>query len=180
MIRTLALAGAAALLAATAAPAIAQPRHPGPPGPAAAGSTDDFVTAAAQSDEFERRAGRLAQHMSPSHRVQEFGAMMVRDHTRTTQGLQAALRKAGRPVPPPPPLTPDQQQMLDQLKGSGAGFDSTYLQQQVQAHQQAMELLRGYAHAGDNPVIRNAARRTIPLVRRHLMMAQELQAKVRR
>ena len=176
VIRTMAFAGAAALMAALVAPAAPALAKPGP----AAVSTHDFVMGAAQSDEFERRAGRMAETMARSHRVQAFAARMVRDHTTTTHDLQAALRRAGRPVPPPPPLTPDQQGMLDQLKNAGPGFDATYLQQQVQAHQQALGLLGGYAHGGDNPILRDAARQTIPLVRHHLMMAQELQATVRR
>lgn len=171
MIRTLAFAGAVALMAAAGAPAFAQP--------APVTSTRDFVTAAAQSDAFERRAGHMAETMARSPRVKSFGARMVRDHTMTTRNLQAALRKAGKPVPPPPMLSPDQQQMLGQLKGSGAGFDAAYLQQQVQAHQQALALLQGYAQGGDNPIIRGAARKTIPLVQHHLMMAQQLQATVR-
>jgi putative membrane protein len=171
----MAFAGAAALMAAMSAPApvIAQPA------PAAA-STHDFVTAAAQSDEFERRAGRMAQTMARSHRVQQFGAKMVHDHTMTTHGLQMAIRRSGRPVPPPPPLRPDQQQMLDQLKGAGPGFDATYLRQQVQAHQEAVALMQSYGRTGDNAFIRDAANKTLPLIRHHLMMAQDLQASVRR
>jgi putative membrane protein len=171
VIRTLALASAAALMLSATVPAFAQP--------APVTSTRDFVTAAAQSDEFERRAGHMAENLARSPRVKSFGARMVRDHTMTTRNLKAALRKAGKPVPPPPALSPGQQQMLGRLKSSGAGFDATYLQQQVQAHQQAMGLLQGYAQGGDNPVIRDAARKTIPLVQHHLMMAQQLQATVR-
>ena len=177
MIRTLALASAAALLVASSAPASAQPYRQGPP---AAVSTRDFVTAAAQSDEFERRAGRLAQDMARSRRVRGFATMMVQDHTMTTQNLKAAIRRTGREPPPPPPLTADQQGMLGQLRDAGRGFDFAYLQQQVQAHQQALDLLQGYARGGDNAIIRDAARGTIPLVRRHLRMAQDLQASVRR
>ena len=176
MIRTLAFASALALTAAAAVPFAPASAQPAP----SAVSTRDFVTAAAQSDEFERRAGRMAQSMARSHRVQEFGARMVRDHTMTTEGLKAAIRRSGHPVPPPPPLSPDQQQMLDQLKGSGPGFDGVYLQQQVQAHQQALELMRSYGRSGDNPAIREAANKTAPLVRHHLMMAQDLEGSVRR
>jgi len=178
MIRTLALASAATLLVASAAPAMAQSYRPGPPPPAV--STRDFVTTAAQSDEFERRAGRLAQTMALSHRVRDFGGMMVQAHTQTTRGLQDAIRKSGRPVPPLPPLTGAQQGMLAQLRNAGRGFDFVYLRQQVQAHQEALGLMQGYARSGDNPFIRDAARSTVPVVQQHLKMAQDLQATVRR
>ncbi len=177
MIRTLALAGAATLLVASAAPASAQPYRQGPP---AAGSTRDFVTAAAQSDEFERRSGRLAQDTARSRRVREFGGMMVQDHMMTTRSLQNAIRRSGRPVPPPPPLRPDQRGMLDQLRNAGRDFDFVYLRQQVQAHQEALGLMQDYARGGDNPLIRDAARTAVPVVQQHLRMAQDLQASVRR
>ena len=80
--------------------------------------------------------------MARSRGVRDFGTMMVQDHTKTTRGLQDAIRKSGRPVPPPPPLTGAQQGMLGQLKNAGRGFDFIYLQQQVQAHQEALGLMQ--------------------------------------
>ena len=190
MIRTLAFAGATALLIVSAAPASAQYR-PGPPpgaGPAGPGPSDEFrgertqrfVTAAAQSDEFERRAGHLAERMAVSNRVREFGAMMVQDHTKTTEDLKAAIRRSGHTPPPPPPLRPDQERMLGDLRGAGRNFDFVYLQQQVRAHQEALNLMQDYARDGRNAVITEAARNTVPLVQHHLDMAQRLQSSVRR
>jgi len=183
VIRTLAFAAAAALLVSAAAPAFAQPvAHRAPTGgePRELGArAENFVRAAAQSDEFERRAGRRAQSMARSQRVRDFGGMMVQDHTMSTRDLQAAIRRSGHDVPPPPPLQPDQQRMLDQLKSAGQGFDFMYLKQQVQAHQEALSLLQSYARDGHNAVLRAAARQTIPMVRKHLEAAQNLQASVR-
>lgn len=160
------------------------PAQPGPRGlPSdefAGARTQHFVTAAAQTDEYERRAGHLAERMGMSPRVREFGTMMVQDHTKTTQDLQAAIRRTGHTVPPPPPLTGRQQQMLAQLKGAGRGFDMVYLQQQVQAHEQALDLMQTYAREGHNPILKDAAAQTAPLVKHHLDMAQGLQGSVRR
>lgn len=184
MIRTFAFAGAAALLVASAAPAFAQHRDGPPPGAASDefrnDNTQHFVMAAAQTDEYERRAGRLAQQMGVSNRVRDFGGMMVTDHTRTTQDLKAAIRRANHTPPPPPPLTDAQQRMLGELRNAGRGFDFVYLRQQVQAHQEALSLMQDYAATGRNPVLRDAARQTVPLVRHHLEMAQRLQDHVRR
>lgn len=185
MIRTLAFAGATALLIVAAAPASAQYRPGPPPG---AGPSDEFrgertqhfVTAAAQSDEFERRAGRLAQRMAISNRVREFGAMMVQDHTRTTEDLKAAIRRSGHTPPPPPPLRPDQERMLRELRGAGRNFDFVYLRQQVQAHQEALNLMQEYARDGRNATITAAASQTVPLIQHHLDMARQLQGSVRR
>ena len=100
--------------------------------------------------------------------------MMVRDHTDTTIALKRAIRRAGMPPPAPPTLTPDQQSNIATLQGlRGAEFDRTYMQQQVQPHLQAQSVMRAYGHAGDNAVLRRAAENTIPIVRRHLKMANE-------
>ena len=142
--------------------------------------TEHFITALAQSDEFERHAGEMAERKGVSPRVREFGSMMVRDHTKTTQDLQAAIRRTGHAAPPTPPLSGAQQHMLEQLRTSGANFDALYLQQQVQAHQDALGELQSYARDGHNAVLRDAARQTIPLVQNHLAMAQQLLANIRR
>ncbi len=53
-------------------------------------------------------------------------------------------------------------------------FDATYIDQQVKVHQQAQALLQSYSQSGDNAVLRNAATNTLPIVQRHLMVAQEI------
>ena len=150
-----------------------------PSDPSAPMTTPQFLTAAAQSDEFEIREGQMAQSMSSSPAVQKFGAKMVHDHTMTTDNLHAAVQQAGMPLPPPPPLRPDQQQMVAQLKSlSGSAFDSAYLTQQVESHKDALTLMTNYSENGDVPAIKMAAQKTVPIVRSHLQMATRMQAKM--
>jgi putative membrane protein len=137
--------------------------------------TPDFIRAAAATDEFERQAGRMADRQAASPRVRNFGRMMVRDHTDTTMALKQAIRRAGLPPPAPPMLTPDQQSNISALRGlRGPDFDRTYMQQQVQTHVQALSVMRAYAAGGDNRVLRRAAGSTVPIVQRHLRMANEI------
>jgi putative membrane protein len=144
--------------------------------PAGAPSTQHFITAASQSDEFERREGRLAEQDGVGQRVKAFAAQMVHDHTMTTGSLHAAIQKAGLAVPPPPPLSAMQQNEIDSLKGlRGAAFDHAYVNQQIRAHEEALGLLQAYARKGDNPDLGTAAQQTIPLVKHHLEMARSLQ-----
>jgi putative membrane protein len=164
VIRTMVLAGVASVC--LAAPALSKP-----PGPAPA--TPDFIKAAASTDEFERQEGRLAEVRAVNPRVRDFGRMMVRDHTNTTMALKGAIRHAGLPAPPPPKLTDQQQANLATLKAArGADFDRTYVQQQIEAHQTALGVIEAYAAGGDNKTLRKAAAQTVPIVQRHLKMAQ--------
>jgi putative membrane protein len=158
------LAGLVSLCAL--APALAQPR---------ALPTPDFIKAAAATDEFERQEGRMAEKVGATAEVRDFGKMMVRDHTRTTEALKAAIHKAGMPAPPPPELTSEQKSNIAALQGlHGVAFDRPYMEQQIQAHQQALGVMRGYAASGDNPVLRQAAAETVPIVQQHLQAAQAI------
>jgi putative membrane protein len=174
VIRKILLAGVAAL--GLAASAHAQMMGPSPAGGDRA--TMDFIGKASASDEFEREAGAMARRHAHSSQVKSFAAEMVSAHTQTTQGLKMAIRKAHMPAPPPPRLNGDQQRMLGQLRSDqGPGFDRTYIDQQVQAHQDALQLMSGYAQGGPPGPIREAAKKTAPLVQHHLDMAKALQAR---
>ena len=135
-----------------------------------------YLATAASSDQFEIQSGQLAQQASQNPAVQSFGGMLVTDHTQSTQMLMAAAQSA-RITPPPPTLLPQHQAMLDQLRaaGSGPAFDMAFQQIQVQAHQQALVLHQNYATSGDVPALRATAGQIVPVVQRHLTMAQSLQ-----
>lgn len=165
MIRTIVLAAVAS--ASVAAPAaFAQ---------VAALPTPAFIKAAASTDAYERQAGRMAERQAASPRVRSFGQMMVRDHTDTTMALKQAIRRAGLPPPGPPTLTADQQSEIAALRGlRGPGFDRAYMQQQVQTHVQALGVFRAYAARGDNRVLRGAAASTVPIIQRHLTLANQI------
>jgi putative membrane protein len=80
-----------------------------------------------------------------------------------------------------PALTPDdtlaaeQQSTLDGLKGkTGADFDTAYAAAQVDAHQKALDALKGYSASGDNAALKSFADGLIPTVTAHLNMAKGL------
>ncbi len=176
MIKAVLMAGALSLAAAAGASAQTDPSSVVSSDPSATITTSQFITMASQSDEFEIQEGRMAQSMGHSSAVRQFGAKMVRDHTMTTNNLHKAIMKAGLDVPPPPPLKPQQTQMVAQLQGlSGAAFDKAYLQQQIQSHQEALALQQGYSKNGDVPAIKAASAKTVPIVQRHLDMAMQMQ-----
>ena len=173
MIRKAILTGVAVL--GLAAAAHAQPMN-GMRGGDGEGMTTDFITKAAQSDEFERGEGRLAETRSHNPHVKQFAAMMVSAHTKTTEGLKSAIRHAGMTPPPPPALTDDQMHMMADLKGMhGRDFDKAYIDQQVQAHTDTLGVMQNYAQNGHPGPIKDAAIKTTPLVQHHLDMAKDIQ-----
>jgi putative membrane protein len=134
-------------------------------------TNSDYVTAAGQSDAFEIQSGQLASTKAKSADLKAFGARMVTDHTKSTEMVMAAAKKSGMPPAPPPAPRPDQQDMLAQLRAAdGDRFDSLYVSQQLQAHQQALDLHTTYARGGGSPELKAAAGKIAPVVTMHLDM----------
>ena len=170
---------AAALSLSGFAVARAQDAAPPPMTPSAmadmAKSPGAYITAAGESDKFEITEGKLAAAMGSSPKVRAFGQKMVTDHTKSTTQVLTAAKMSGLPKMPPPVLRPDQQDMVAQLKAaSGPAFDSLYVQQQMQSHQQALMVQQNYARHGTNKDLKMAATKIVPVVKEHISMLQSM------
>jgi putative membrane protein len=134
-----------------------------------------FLAQAGSANEWEIESSQLALQMSTNPGVRNLASTIIADHTAMGQQVAAAAASAGL-TPPPPALLPPQQSMLDQLRaaGSGPSFDMAYQQAQISAHQQAIQLMQNYAAQGDVPALRAVASQAIPVMQKHLSMAQAL------
>jgi putative membrane protein len=140
----------------------------------------EFVRMAAMSDMFEIESSRLAGQRSQNAQVKEFAQHMMRDHQKTTTELQQMIRQASAAplsgMQMPQSLDQRHQAMVQQLQGAqGAQFDRLYVQQQVQAHQMAVDMFRNYGQSGDNAALKQWASQTLPTLQQHLQQAQQLQ-----
>lgn len=132
-----------------------------------------YMQMAASGDLFEIQSSQLALQMSQNAAIRQFAQMLITDHTRLSNTMMATARSAGL-TPPPPTLLPHHQQMLDQLRMSGANFDATYKNLQIAAHQDALTLHQNYASGGDNAALRTVAAQAVPVIQGHLSHAQML------
>jgi putative membrane protein len=124
---------------------------------------------------YEVEAGNIAAQRAHSAKVRAFGERMVKAHTETTDKLKSTLASINANVSPPAHLDDRRQGMIDELRGAkDADFDARYLAQQIDAHREALILMRGYAKSGDNPAVRKLASQTVALVQSHLNMAEHL------
>ena len=169
------------LAAAVATAALAACAQQGSSGPtsssspmAASGTTmaampmtaSTFAQMAASSGLFEVQSSQLAMSRSQSQ-VRSFAQQMVQDHDRANRELMALAQANNMPMTPR--MNERHQGMLDQLAaaGSGPAFDQRYMQQQAMAHDEAVTLFSNYAQNGDNPQLREFARRTLPALQQH-------------
>jgi len=154
----------------------------GPVGMASAAmpkNAQEFVTAAAMGDMYEVEAGKIAQQRGQSAAIKDFGAKMVTAHTETTKKLKAALASTHPDIVPPAQLDDRRQGMIDELRGAkDADFDGRYIAQQIDAHKEALILMKGYAKDGDLGALKSFASETDKDIRSHLHMAQDLNESV--
>lgn len=137
-------------------------------------NAQQFVQKAAASGQFEVESSRLAQDKAQAPAIKQFAQRMVQDHTQANQQLQQVAQSAKMPVPNQ--LDQPHQQMMQRLQGqSGQEFDRTYIQQQAEAHQNAVQLFQQYAQGGDNQQLQQFAQQTLPTLQQHLDMARNLQ-----
>lgn len=141
-------------------------------------STSDFVKEAAASDMFEIQSSQLALTKGDP-KIKTFAQMMVDDHTKTSTELKSAAGKANAQVPTA--MATSQQRMVDNLKDDSNSGDFTrrYLDDQVSAHEDAVSLFERYSKGGDNAELKSWAEKTLPKLREHLKMAQDLQNSAR-
>lgn len=145
------------------------------PTPANEAAAPDFVTKAAMSDMYEIEAAKVALARSQNADVKTFAQMMVDDHTKSSNNLKAAIAASGLTLTPPTALDEAHADKVQELKDEeAADFDKAYLNDQVDAHQMALDLLQRYANDGDNAALKGFASTTAPVVQGHYDHAKEM------
>ena len=135
-----------------------------------------FVTAAATSDMYEIQAAHMADEKSLNPDVKKFAATMIHDHTASSRKLKALLAHGGIDATLPTDLDERRKGLLGNLSKAGpADFDTMYIHQQVDAHDEAVTLLKGFIDHGDNPALKGFATSILPTVQEHQAMAKHLQ-----
>ena len=126
-----------------------------------------FVIGAASGGETEVMLGNLAKEKALDKRIKNFGAMMVKDHSKLNVKLQA-LAKAKNIQLPITPLTADQN-TIDALKRkTGKDFDKAYVSNMIKDHQTDIKQFEIAAKNCQDPDIKAFARKTLATLRNHL------------
>jgi putative membrane protein len=136
----------------------------------------DYVKMAADSDLYEMQSSRLALSKSKRADVKGFAREMIADHTTTSKALMAALKNGDRTIARPSTrLSADNAAKIALLKRAPKdSFDNLYLQQQMQAHQTAWALHKGFATDGADASLRQVAATAVPIIERHVMHAKQM------
>lgn len=137
-------------------------------------TTADFVKEVAISDIFEIESNKLAQEKGNAPE-KSFASRMITDHTKTSTELKGLVSSGKVKAELPTALDSSHQSKLDKLKSNnGKDFSSDFDSMQVSAHKDAVSLFERYAKGGDNADLKNWAAKTLPALKHHLEMAQNL------
>ncbi|MGV1821789.1 DUF4142 domain-containing protein [Agrobacterium tumefaciens] len=136
--------------------------------------TEDFVLEASASDLFEIESSRLALTKGDTS-IKAFAQQMINEHEKTSAELKALISGGKIPGKPAAALTDDHKEQVDDLaKLDSAQFSEGYVDDQVDAHEDAVDLFKRYADGGDNAELKAWAAKTLPALQHHLEMARGL------
>jgi putative membrane protein len=139
-------------------------------------TTVDFVKEAATSDMFEIQSSQLAQELGNAAE-KTFAATMIKDHQKTSDDLKSMITSGDVKAELPKGLDSSHQSEIDKLKSlKGSDFSSRYDSDQQSGHKDAVSLFERYAKGGDNPKLKDWADKTLPTLRHHLEMANDMTA----
>jgi putative membrane protein len=140
-------------------------------------STQDFVKEAATSDMLEIAAAKVAQDKGNAEE-KKFAEQMITDHTKTSSDLKGMVGSGDVKADIPANLDDSSQKKLDKLRNAKpANFSGEYDPMQVSAHKDAVSLFERYSKGGDNTKLKDWAGKTLPTLRHHLDMAENLEKK---
>ena len=139
--------------------------------------TEDFILQASASDVFEIESSKLALQKGDGP-TKAFAQQMIADHEKTSEELKALIASGKISGVPVTALTEDDKEEVDELaKLKDVEFSKEYIDEQVDAHEDAVDLFKRYGKEGDNPELKAWAAKTLPALEHHYMMAQELDKK---
>jgi putative membrane protein len=133
-----------------------------------------FFKNAGHSGLAEVELSKLAVQRAGSPKVKAFAQKMVEEHTRVNEELEG-LKGGDKTYPRATQLPPEADKQLDALERmNGTDFDKAYMKIMVADHEEAVAQFSAEIEKGSNEEMKAFARKTLPVLKRHLEMARSL------
>ncbi len=141
-------------------------------------NTNNFAMKAANGGMLEVELGRLAQEKAQSQDVKDFGAMLVKDHTKASEELKALATLKN--ITLPATLGEDEQKDVNDLtKLSGKEFDKKFVSMMVDDHKDDIDLFKKAAEDKEtDSEIKAFAAKTLPTLQKHLDAVTAIDKKI--
>jgi putative membrane protein len=133
-----------------------------------------FMKEAIQGDLAEVKMGQLAQQKGQSEDVKQFGQTLQQDHSQNLQQAQQLAQQNG--MTPPTEPSAEAKKMYDKLsKMSGAQFDKAFAKDMVSDHKK--DIAKFQKESKSQGPTGQFAQQTLPVLQKHLQMAQSIESK---
>lgn len=149
-------------------------------GTAFAADSNDFVDDAVAGGIAEVETSKLALEKSSSADIKAFANMMVTDHSKANEELAALAKKHDIEVPDTTTMVKQAKEKILDLRDES--FDTAYANNQVKAHEEAIERFKKEANTVTDDKTKGTtdlkafAQKMLPALEKHLDMAKKLQA----
>jgi len=125
-----------------------------------------FIKDAAKGGMMEVAMGRVAEKNATSSEVKNFGARMVKDHSKANEDLKAIAKEENVEWP------------AEKEAGKWKS-DKDYMDAMVKDHEKDLVAFEREAKNGSDPDVKSFASKTAKTVREHMEMAKEIDAKLK-
>ena len=125
-----------------------------------------FIKDAAKGGMMEVAMGRVAEKNATDSEVKNFGARMVKDHSKANEDLKAIAKEENVEWP-------------SEKEAGKWKSDKSYMDAMVKDHEADLAAFEKEAKIGSDPKLKNFASKTAEIVRKHLEMAKEIDGKLK-
>jgi putative membrane protein len=137
-----------------------------------------FAVAAANGGMAEVMLGKLAQDKG-GEKVKDFGAMMVKDHSKANDELMTLAKSKN--IALPAVVASDEQKHFDELnKKSGADFDKAYTKLMVDDHKKDIKEFEDASKNLKDPDLKAFATKTLPTLKMHLATISKIDSTMKK
>lgn len=136
-----------------------------------------FMTHAAADGMAEIQMGQMALQKSSNPKVKQLAQRIVDDHTDANDKLKT-LARYKQVTLPAAPSKEAQDKAASMTSMEGANFDHAWTAAMVSDHQKAVTLFSDEIQKTSDPQVKAFAQATLPVLKTHLQMAQQLQGQL--
>ena len=133
----------------------------------------NFYEHLAQGGMAEVAVAKLAQKQAVSKEVKDFAAMMVKDHSAANEKLKKLAESKSVKLPDGPSVMQKAKAKMLEAR-SGDSFDKDYIEGQVKAHEETVELLKKEIDGGKDADAKAFASEVLPTVEEHLTKIRQI------
>jgi len=130
-----------------------------------------FLMMAAKDGMKEVHMGQMAAKEGQSAEVKKMGSQIAADHTKANQQLMAIAEKKGVKLD-------TKHKMPKMSKTDMANFDQAWIGMMINDHQKDIAVYQRQVQQGADPELKAFAKKTLPVLQKHLKMVQQAQKKM--